>query len=103
MRCKPSLPAVAHPRAAHADRTDAGHDLALWQMAVAHQPLAAIIGRLVVGVPTEQGRDLGLDSFCTEIWHAFIRKTRRLSSAKPNATQPHERCDPDLPDLPKVL
>src|SRR5712671_2736983 len=39
--------AVAHPRAAHADRTDAGHDLALWQMAVAHQPLAAIIGRLV--------------------------------------------------------
>ena len=53
--------AVAHPRAAHADRTDAGHDLALWQMAVAHQPLAAIIGRLV-GVPTEQGRDLGLDS-----------------------------------------
>src|SRR5258708_1070104 len=53
--------AVAHPRAAHADRTDAGHDLALWQMAVAHQPLAAIIGRLV-GVPTEQGRDLSLDS-----------------------------------------
>jgi hypothetical protein len=52
---------VAHPRAAHADRTDAGHDLALWQMAVAHQPLAAIIGRLV-GVPTEQGRDLSLDS-----------------------------------------
>jgi hypothetical protein len=46
MRCKPSLPAVAHPRAAHADRTDAGHDLALWQMAVAYQPLAAIIGRL---------------------------------------------------------
>jgi hypothetical protein len=53
--------AVAHPRAAHADRTDAGHDLALWQMAVAHQPLAAIIGRLV-GVPTKQGRDLSLDS-----------------------------------------
>src|SRR4029077_14733277 len=38
--------ALAHPRAAHADRTDAGHDLALWQMAVAHQPLAAMIGRL---------------------------------------------------------
>jgi hypothetical protein len=30
-------------------------------MAVAHQPLAAIIGRLV-GVPTKQGRDLSLDS-----------------------------------------
>ena len=57
--------AVAHPRAAHADRTDAGHDLALWQMAVAHQPLAAIIGRLV-GVPTEQGRDFGLDSLRLE-------------------------------------
>jgi len=52
---------LAHPRAAHADWTDAGHDLALWKMAVAHQPLAAIIGRLV-GVPTEQGCDLGLDS-----------------------------------------
>jgi hypothetical protein len=49
--------AIAHPRAAHADRTDAGHDLALWQMAVAHQPLAAIIGRLV-GVPTEQAASL---------------------------------------------
>jgi hypothetical protein len=53
--------AVAHSRAAHADRTDAGHDLALWQMAVAHQPLAAMIGRLA-GVPTEQGRDLCFDS-----------------------------------------
>jgi hypothetical protein len=31
--------AVAHPRAAHRDRTDAGHDLALRQMPVAHQPL----------------------------------------------------------------
>jgi hypothetical protein len=47
------------PRAAHADRTDADRDLALWQMAVARQPLAAIIGRLV-GIPTEQDRDLSL-------------------------------------------
>src|ERR1700738_4800030 len=52
---------VAHPRAAHADRTDAGHDLALWQMAVAHQPLAAIIGRLV-GVPPPT----------ISIWHPSI-------------------------------
>src|ERR1700730_14442275 len=34
-------------------------------MAVAHQPLAAIIGRLV-GVPTKQGRDLSLDSLRQE-------------------------------------
>ena len=38
---------VAHPRAAHRDRTDAGHDLAFGQMPVAHQPLAAVIGQLV--------------------------------------------------------
>jgi hypothetical protein len=30
---------VAHARAPHRDRTDAGHDLALGQMPVAHQPL----------------------------------------------------------------
>src|SRR5260370_10990381 len=33
--------AVTHTGAAHRDRTDAGHDLALRQMAVADQPLAA--------------------------------------------------------------
>jgi len=53
--------AVAHARAAHSDRTDAGHDLTLGQMPVAHQPLAAIIGELV-GMATEQARNLGLDS-----------------------------------------
>src|SRR6516162_3330833 len=55
--------AVNHPRyarAAHSDRTDAGHDFALWQMPVAHQPPAAIIGELV-GMPAEQARNLGLD------------------------------------------
>src|SRR6185436_16019777 len=41
---------VAHPRAAHGHRTNAGHDLALWQMSMAHEPLAAIIARLI-GIP----------------------------------------------------
>src|SRR5262249_26367577 len=41
-------------------RTDAGHDLALGQMPVAHQPPAAIIGELV-GMAAEQARNLGLD------------------------------------------
>jgi hypothetical protein len=72
--------AVAHPRAAHADRTDAGHDLALWQMAVAHQPLAAIIGRLV-GVPTEQGRDFGLDSLRLENSFRGVKKNIPLRLA----------------------
>ncbi len=40
----PSPTAVAHARAAHGDRADAGHDLALGQMPVAHQPLAAVLG-----------------------------------------------------------
>jgi hypothetical protein len=52
--------AVTHARAAHSDRTDAGHDLALGQMPVAHQPPAAIIGALV-GMAADQARNLGLD------------------------------------------
>jgi len=52
---------VAHPRAAHGDRTNAGHDLALRRMSMAHQPLAAIIARLI-GIPAAQGCDFGFDS-----------------------------------------
>src|SRR5215468_3707229 len=52
--------AVTHARAAHRHRTDAGHDLTLGQMSVAHQPPAAIIGELV-GMAAEQARNLGLD------------------------------------------
>ncbi len=51
---------VAHTRAAHRDRTDAGHDLAFRQMSVAHQSLATIIGQLV-GMAAEQGRHFRLD------------------------------------------
>jgi hypothetical protein len=36
--------AIAHARAAHRDWTDAGHDFALGQMPVAHQPLPAGAG-----------------------------------------------------------
>src|SRR4029434_10759043 len=39
--------AVAHARAVHSARTDAGHDLTRGQMPVAYQPPAAIIGELV--------------------------------------------------------
>src|ERR1700704_4852351 len=42
--CSPPSP---HARAPHRDCTDAGHDLALGQMPVAHQSPAAIIGQLV--------------------------------------------------------
>ena len=60
MRSAAFADAVAHARAAHGDRTDAGHDLALGQMPVAHQPLAAVVGQLV-GMAAEQARNLGLD------------------------------------------
>src|SRR6516162_7113302 len=50
---------VTYTRAAHGDRTDAGHDLALGQMPVAHQPLATVIGQLV-GMAGEQDCDFGL-------------------------------------------
>ena len=52
--------AVTHARAAHSHRTDAGHDLTLRQMPVAHQPPPAIIGKLV-GMAAEQARNLGLN------------------------------------------
>jgi hypothetical protein len=52
--------AVTHARAAHSDRTDAGHDLAFGQMPAADQPPAAIIGKLV-GMRAQQARNLGLD------------------------------------------
>jgi hypothetical protein len=52
--------AVAHPWAAHRDRTDAGHDFALGQMPVAHQPPAAVISEFVV-MAAEQGGNLRLD------------------------------------------
>jgi hypothetical protein len=51
---------VAHPRAAHRDRTDPGRDFALGQMTVAHQPLAAV-NRELVGMAAEQCRNHGLD------------------------------------------
>src|SRR6516225_3569312 len=50
---------VTYTRAAHGDRTDAGHNLALGQMPVAHQPLATVIGQLV-GMAGEQDCDFGL-------------------------------------------
>jgi hypothetical protein len=46
--------AVTHARAAHGDRADAGHDLALRQTPVAHQSLVAVVGQLV-GMTGEQG------------------------------------------------
>jgi hypothetical protein len=53
--------AVTHARTAHGDRPDAGHDLAFGQMAVTHQPPAAVFGQFV-GMAAEQGRDFGLNS-----------------------------------------
>src|SRR3954452_15215163 len=52
--------AVANPRRAHGNRAKAGHDLALGPMAMAHQPLAAILG-VLVGMAAEEGCDLRLD------------------------------------------
>jgi hypothetical protein len=40
--------------------TDAGYDLALGQMTVAHEPLAAVLGH-ILGIQAEKGCNLGLD------------------------------------------
>jgi hypothetical protein len=50
---------VANPRATHRRRSDAGHDLTLGQMSVAHQSSVAIIGQLV-GMAAEEAGNLGL-------------------------------------------
>src|SRR5207253_8571951 len=44
---------VTNARSAHRDRADAGHNLALGQVTVAHQPLTSIVGELV-GVALEK-------------------------------------------------
>src|SRR3974377_1703764 len=49
--------AVPHARAAHSDRTDAGHDLTLGQMPMAYQPLTAVIHQLV-SVAADKGGNL---------------------------------------------
>jgi hypothetical protein len=38
---------VAHARATHGERAYAGHDLALGQVPMAHEPLATVVGQLV--------------------------------------------------------
>src|SRR5262245_58759820 len=40
---------------AHRDRADAGHDLTIGQVTVAHQPLASIVGKLVGMAPEKPG------------------------------------------------
>ena len=52
--------AVADTWRANRHRADAGHNLAFRQMAVAHQPLVALIGALLGVAPEERGH-LGLD------------------------------------------
>src|SRR5437016_7612507 len=47
MRSSPVPTRVTNARSAHRHRADAGHDLTLGQVTVAHQPLASIVGKLV--------------------------------------------------------
>src|SRR5499427_7255073 len=51
---------VAHPRLANGDRADAGHDLALWKMAMADHALMALLG-LEIRMLCEKLSNLRLD------------------------------------------
>jgi hypothetical protein len=51
---------IANSGTTHGHWTDAGHDLALGQMPMAHQPAVAIIGQLI-GMTAEEARNLGLE------------------------------------------
>ena len=57
----PLADAVTHPLAGYGNRADAGRDLTLVQMPVAHHSLAAISSQLV-GMVAEEARNLGLHS-----------------------------------------
>ena len=60
--CAPALHRRGHaPRAAYGNRADAGRDLTLGQMPVAHHSLAAISSQLV-GMVAEEARNLDLHS-----------------------------------------
>jgi hypothetical protein len=72
----PFADAVPHPRAAYGNRADAGHDLTLGQMPVAHHSLAAISSQLV-GMVAEEARNLGLHS---------VRQQRSRHGAKSLST-----------------
>ena len=78
MRSGPS-PTRQHAWTAYATGT-IGHDLAIRQMPVAYQPLAAVIGQLV-GMATQQGRNLGLDRLRQQC-SAPLRKTSVSGSVK---------------------
>src|SRR5215469_1062627 len=52
---------VAHPRLANGDRADAGHDVALWKIAMAHHALIARLG-LEIRMLCEKLSNLRLDS-----------------------------------------
>src|SRR4029077_14747151 len=76
---------IAHPRAAHRDRTDPGHDLALRQMPVPHHTSPPIGGALIA-MALEQGCDFGLDSLrqqragpIAQDLRQWIRKTSWLA------------------------
>ena len=53
--------AIANPRTTHGNRTDAGYDLALGQMPMAHQPRPAVSSQLV-GVVAKKACNLGFHS-----------------------------------------
>src|SRR5271169_1504761 len=55
-----SSPVPTRSRSAHRDRADAGHNLTLGQVTVAHQPLTSIVGQLV-GVALEKPGHLRRD------------------------------------------
>jgi hypothetical protein len=58
-----------------------GHDLALGQMSVAHQPLATVLGHLV-GMAAEQGCNLCLDSLRQQRSRAIAQKPRSADQQK---------------------
>src|SRR5215470_11851018 len=72
---------VAHPRLANGDRADAGHDLALWKMAMADHALMALLG-LEIRMLCEKLSNLRLD----RLGQQRTRAARRTSVKEPVKT-----------------
>jgi len=78
MRSPPSGSTIANPGTTHRHRVpDAGHDLALGRLPVAHQPRPAIIGQLV-GMAAEEARNLGLHGLRQQRSRAVAQQPRSM-------------------------
>src|SRR5215469_2508349 len=73
---------VAHPRLANGDRADAGHDLALWKVAMADHALMALLGLEIACFATNSATS------ASTAWVSSARAPLRRTSVKESVKTP---------------